>query len=168
MPAFFTRLLSLVTLRRVLAVQIAVSVFSLAAAYTAQYGFHLQPCILCLMQRVPYAAIIVAALTGLFLPPRAQRAVIALCGLAFFAGAGIGFFQVGVEHHWWASIDACGTPFTGGASMEALREQILRASLTPCDVPAFTLFGISMAGFNFLASGAYAIASVVAAARAPK
>jgi len=32
----------------------AAAVFALGNAYTAQYAFDLEPCILCLYQRVPY------------------------------------------------------------------------------------------------------------------
>ena len=37
------------------ALLILVGVGSLGAAYTAQFGFDLEPCVLCLYQRVPFA-----------------------------------------------------------------------------------------------------------------
>ena len=53
----------------------AVSATALANAYIAEYGFGLEPCILCLYQRVPYAVAGVLGLAALFVPSLRFRAV---------------------------------------------------------------------------------------------
>jgi len=129
------------------------SVAALAAAFTAQYGFGLRPCELCLFQRIPYgAAIFFAALAlGLRLDAKSLRIVLGLCFLAFAANAGLALFHVGVEQHWWAGPTAC----TAGAGTVTSIEDLAAMLSKPVDIPqcdkvAWSLFGISMAGYNFL------------------
>jgi len=161
----YTAIMSRFTLRAVAVMQMAVSVLSLAAAYTAQYGFNLQPCILCLYQRVPFAVVIALSIIGLFVPARAARALVALSGTVFLAGAAIAFFHVGVEQHWWEGTSSCGATLHQG-SIEDLRAQIMGAPIVKCDTPAWTLFGVSMAGYNLVMSLGLALASFYAALNA--
>jgi disulfide bond formation protein DsbB len=70
--------------------------------------------------------------------------------LALLVVAGIALFHVGVEHKWWEGSTACVGTSTAGATTEQLTEAILNAPLVRCDVPAWEMFGISMAGYNLL------------------
>ncbi|MBL4690180.1 MAG: disulfide bond formation protein B, partial [Rhodospirillales bacterium] len=65
----------------------AASVAALANAYIAQYTFDLEPCILCLYQRVPYAVAGVLGLVAMLVPGQRSRAVV-LAGGVFLVGAG--------------------------------------------------------------------------------
>ncbi len=138
----------------------------LAAALLAQYVGGLEPCALCVYQRAPYAAAIVLAAAGFAMAGR-RRAVGGLHGLAaavFLAGAGIAAYHVGVEWRWWAGTEACGAaPGAGARSVDELRAQIMAAPAARCDEVAWSLFGVSMAGYNFLVSLALAGFSAVAA-----
>jgi disulfide bond formation protein DsbB len=75
-----------------------------------------------------------------------------LLALVFAAGTALAFYHVGVELHWFAGPSACtasaGTPST----LEALKAQLLHQQPVRCDEPAWALFGISLAGWNLLAS----------------
>jgi disulfide bond formation protein DsbB len=51
---------------------------------------------------------------------------------------------------------ACGSVTITGQSIEALRAQLQGKAIVRCDQPAWTLFGISMAGYNLLASAGMA------------
>src|SRR5689334_10219015 len=84
-----------------------VSISALAAAYIAQYGFGLKPCILCLYQRTPYAVAIALGLLALLIP-RLAHALLILAALTFLAGAGIAGFHAGVEYGWWKGLPSCG------------------------------------------------------------
>lgn len=138
----------------------------LAAALLSQYAGGLEPCALCVYQRAPYAAAIALAAAGLALADR-RRAVGGLHGLAaavFLAGAGIAAYHAGVEWRWWAGTEACGgAPGAGARSVAELRAQIMAAPAVRCDEAAWSLFGVSMAGYNFLASLALAGFSAAAA-----
>ncbi|EWY39618.1 disulfide bond formation protein [Skermanella stibiiresistens SB22] len=140
---------------------------SLLAAFFFQYVIGLQPCVLCIWQRWPYAAVIVmAGLILLIKPgPRARAALLALCGVAFLIGGGIAVFHVGVEQHWWTGTPGCGVP-ASATSVDALRAQIMAAPVVRCDQVAWSLFGVSMAGYNILISLALAVMALAAAARA--
>jgi disulfide bond formation protein DsbB len=68
----------------------------------------------------------------------------------------IGGFHAGVEYGWWQGVTAC-TAIPGTTDADPL-EAILNAPLIRCDIAPWSLFGISLAGWNFLVSGASAVA----------
>lgn len=141
---------------RPLALAIALaSAALLAAAYISQYGFGLRPCPLCLYQRVPYALNIVfgalAALASLRYP-RLVGPILWLAVVSFFADAAIAAFHVGVEQKWWPGLSSCGGALPQNATVEELQAFLSKQGIVRCDEPAWTLFGISMAGYNFLAA----------------
>ena len=143
----------------------ATSVFALGNAYTAQYAFDLEPCILCLYQRVPYVVTGVLGM-GAFLLPAHQTAwkarAVVLSSVVFLIGAGIAFYHVGVEQHWWASVAACGAPSGGGEpqTVDELRQLLMQAKpVKACHEVDWTLFGLSMATYNVAFSLALALAS---------
>jgi disulfide bond formation protein DsbB len=144
----------------------ASSALALALAYVAQYGFALWPCNLCWGQRVPYALALVFGLIALTpaLDAPARRQVALLCAALFLFNAGLAFYHVGVEQKWWLGPSECvGRP--ASFSMEDLAAALTQAGRTGCDEIAFSLFGISMAGYNALAGLALAGALAWAAAR---
>lgn len=156
--------------RLVPAAILAVSLGSLAAALIAQFGFGLQPCILCLYQRVPYAVAALLALPALLpvIPERRRAALVALCGLIFLIGGGIAVFHVGVEQHWWAGTSACaGTPIAA-VDLNDLQAALNTKPVVHCEDVQWRLFGISMAGYNVAASALWGILSLIAARRIAK
>jgi disulfide bond formation protein DsbB len=131
-----------------------------------QYFGGLQPCELCLYQRWPYYAAIVATAVALLSGgDRAMRAVVALCALLFAASTALAFYHVGVEQHWFAGPSACTGSITGATSIEALKAQLLARQPVSCDAPSWTLFGVSLAGLNLIASALLAVACAAAILR---
>jgi disulfide bond formation protein DsbB len=125
----------------------------LGGAYVSQYGFGLYPCEMCWWQRYPHFAAIAFAAIGLAKP--GQRLWPVLAALAVLVSGLIGGFHAGVEYNWWEGITGCATvAASGGDPLEA----ILNAPIVRCDVAPWTLFGISLAGFNFLISTGAALA----------
>ena len=131
----------------------AVSAAALGTAYVAQYVFGLAPCELCLAQRVPYALAGLIALGALFLPADgpAPTWVATISGGLFLIGSAIALYHVGVEQHWWTSVTACGGP-PPVLTLDQLQAGMTKPAVVPCDQPAWTLGGISMAGYNAAAS----------------
>ena len=147
---------------------LAASAGSLLAAFFFQYVVGLQPCILCIWQRWPYAVVIALTILVLTVASRAsklQAVLLALCGVALLFGGGVAVFHVGVEQHWWTGTPGCGVTATAN-SIEALRAQIMAAPVVRCDQVAWSLFGISMAGYNILISLALAAVAFLSARRA--
>lgn len=148
-----------ITPARAVGLVLVASVIVLGSALLSQYVGGLQPCILCVYQRVPYVATIVLSGSALALiafsgqPQLAlTRGVLAVCGVIFLAGAGIAAFHVGVEQGWWQGTDSCSGPDLNAMTVKELREHLLQAPIVRCDEVAWSLFGISMAGYNILTS----------------
>jgi disulfide bond formation protein DsbB len=121
--------------------------------------FGLVPCEMCWWQRWPhYAAVLIALSAFLVKNRKAQLSLVLLAGLAVAISGGIGVFHAGVEYKWWEGITACTAQVKGSNPMDMLTDA-LRRPLIRCDVPQWTLFGISLAGFNaiFSLSGAVII-----------
>ena len=160
------RIVAATTPAGALARVLGASVVVLGAALLSQYVGGLEPCVLCLYQRVPYVlAIAVCALALLFMAvwrgpgkPLVGGAL-ALCGAIFLAGAAIAAFHVGVEQGWWQGTAGCTGPDTSAMTIDELREHLLAAPVVRCDEVAWSLFGISMAGYNLLVSLALAVVS---------
>ncbi|HEY9539480.1 MAG TPA: disulfide bond formation protein B [Kiloniellaceae bacterium] len=141
---------------------------ALGTALASQYWGGLQPCVLCLYQRYAYGVALAFAGLAFLAAAHAlgRRILLMLAGLAFAAGSAIAAFHVGVEQKWWEGTAQCHAPqFPAGATVEQMREILLNQSFAPCDVVSWELLGLSMAGFNVLASAALAALSLWAAFR---
>ena len=126
----------------------------LAGAYVSQYGFGLFPCEMCWWQRWPHFAAVALALVSTMARPK--QAWIALAALAVLVSGLIGAFHAGVEYGWWEGVTGCtGTVQDAGGDPLAA---IMNAPLVRCDVPQWTLAGISLAGFNAIISTLSALA----------
>lgn len=143
---------------------LAASLVALATAFAAQYLGGLQPCVLCVYQRWPYAIVIALALIALALGEQPRGWVVGLAGLVFLAGAAIAVFHVGVEHGWWEGTSECVGDLKAD-SIEALRARIRAAPIVRCTDVAWSFAGISMAGFNALASAVLAVVTLAGARR---
>ena len=126
----------------------------MAGALGSQFIGGLFPCEMCHWQRWPhYAAIVLAALAFVVPGTAGKRALVAAAAIAILVSGGIGVFHAGVEYHWWEGITACSTTMQGsGGSVEEMLDRIMKAPVVRCDVPQWSLFGISLAGFNALFS----------------
>lgn len=144
------------------------SVSLLLGALFFQFVVGIEPCVLCLWQRWAHVAAAILATLALATaarPPRRHGALLAACGLALLAGFAIAVFNVGVEQHWWTGTPGCGVP-APAATLEELSAQLLAAPVARCDQVAWSLFGISLAGYNALVSLPLAVFAGVAARRA--
>lgn len=125
----------------------------LGAALLSQYWGGLAPCELCLLQRWPWSAAIAISLVALFAGSRAALPWVALVlALAFATGVAFAFYHIGVEQHWFAGPSACTASSGGAATIEDVRRQILGTAPVLCDRVQWSLFGVSLAGWNLLAS----------------
>jgi disulfide bond formation protein DsbB len=146
----------------------AVGVLSLGAAFGSQYLGGLQPCPLCIYQRYPYGVVIaLGVLLALFSRQRRLAVLITiLAALALFVDAGIAAFHVGVEQQWWEGLKACeGTIDPTNMTVEELANALKQAPVVDCRKPAFVMFGISMAGYNFLYATVVGIIASILAVR---
>jgi disulfide bond formation protein DsbB len=145
------------TTRQFAGAVLVASVLVLGAALLSQYWGGLSPCELCLLERSPWWVAIAVAAAAWVIGGRLTLSVPAtLLALVFLASAGIAFFHVGVEQHWFAGPTACTASGTAATSVDALRAQLIGKHPVLCDQVQWSLFGISLAGWNLLASIAMA------------
>lgn len=137
----------------------------LGGAIAFQYLGGLSPCEMCYWQRWPHLAAILLALAAIAL--RGQRGLsamlTALAALAILTSGLIGGFHAGVEYGWWEGLTTCATPLSAGGGAgggQSTLDAIMNAPLVRCDVAAWSLLGISMAGYNFLISTGAALAAL--------
>ncbi len=149
---------------------LVISAAMLAIAHGFQTFGHLAPCHLCLKQREVYWAAMavsaVAIVAGLVRPGGLAPRIASLVLAGVFAyGAYLAGFHAGAEWHWWKAPQTCAS--TGPVSLADLKALLGGAgSRAPaCDVAPGRLFGLSMAGWNFVASVVLAGFSLAAAAR---
>ncbi len=129
------------------------SAIVLGAALLSQYWGGLAPCELCLLQRWPWEAAIALALVALIAGSRAALPWVALLlAIVFALGAAVAFYHVGVEQHWFAGPSACTASSGGAMTLEDMKRQILGTAPVLCDRVQWALFGVSLAGWNLLAS----------------
>ena len=152
------------TRNRLILVAAGGSAALLLGALAFQYIGGLFPCPLCMWQRWPHLAAIVAGALSLALPGRVWPLLGALAALAT---AGVGGFHVGVEQGWWAGLDTCSGAGIVGLSTASLLDPTANVPAPArCDDIAWSLLGISMAGWNMLIS--LALAAVWLAAAKPR
>ncbi|PPB81504.1 disulfide bond formation protein DsbB [Albidovulum inexpectatum] len=123
------------------------------------------PCKLCLWQRWPHAAAIVAGLAFFATNARFLTWIGALS--AGLTGA-IGIYHTGVELRWWEGPSTCTSSGNLSGSAEDLMRQIMEAPLIRCDEVAWSLFGLSMASWNAILSFALMAVWIMAARRGAK
>lgn len=137
--------------RQLFLLMFAASLAVLLGAYGFQYIGGLAPCKLCLYQRIPYALVILISGGAILWPASARLAHGALI-VIFAVSAGLGVHHAGVEWHWWAGPASCSNLLGGAANIEELTAMILAAPVVRCDEVPWSLFGISLAGYNALIS----------------
>lgn len=127
-----------------------------------QYFAHFPPCEMCHWQRWP---LIAAALVGLgggyFANDNMTRWLALLAILLVAVSGGIGAYQAGVEWHWWPGPDAC----TGARFVFHGAGDLNTPGAVRCDVAAWRLLGVSLAGYNALISLGAACTGLVALIR---
>jgi disulfide bond formation protein DsbB len=125
------------------------------------------PCELCLTERYAYYAgvpLLFAALVLLSAGlPRSAAVVFFLTGLAFIANAVLGGYHAGVEWHFWPGPGACTGVQQLSTSAGDLMNALAKTRVVRCDEAAWRMFGISLAGWNALASALIAVLALRAA-----
>jgi disulfide bond formation protein DsbB len=143
-----------------------VALAALAAVWILQ-GMGYEPCELCLTERYAfYAGAPLAALTA-FLASRSAhglaRAGFVLIALIFLANVGLAFYHVGVEEHWWAGPTACTGSLSGTLDVNNLAKALETTKVVRCDEVQLRILGLSLAGWDVVASAALAIYAALAA-----
>jgi disulfide bond formation protein DsbB len=139
---------------------LAGSLALLAGAFGFEHIGGLVPCEMCWWQRWALMATAFFAADALALCVVARRqpamaavvtatAWVAILGLA--SNAGLALYHAGVEQKWWQGLTRCTAPPVAGDARTMMAD-ILAQPLVRCDAIPWQMFGISMAGWNFVIS----------------
>ena len=148
------------------------SAAALSLAFISEYVFGLQPCILCLYQRAPFAVAIFLGLLSFWaacLSPKAAPYTLGLLGITFSAGALIAAYHTWLERLWWKSfIEGCAVPSMEGNITDVLAKIEATTDVVRCDEIAWVdpVLGLSMANYNVIFSLLLAFLAFSAACRA--
>ena len=126
-----------------------VAALVLGTAFTFQV-FGYPPCELCWWQRYPYMAIMGVSIVGTAVRALPRRALLVILALLFLTDAGIAGFHAGVEQRWWEGLSTCSGYVDITDNIDDALQSIMNAPLVRCDDIAWSLFGVSMAGYNLL------------------
>jgi disulfide bond formation protein DsbB len=136
----------------------------LVGAFAFQYMGGLPPCALCIWQRWPHAVAAIIAAVLMVAPPALRRPLLAIGALAALTTAAIGGYHAGIEQGWWSGPTSCtgSGPGLSGLSGTDLLDMTAPAQVVMCDEIPWTFAGLSMAGWNTVASLGLAMIWVVA------
>ncbi|MDI1285402.1 MAG: disulfide bond formation protein B [Reyranella sp.] len=132
----------------------------LGGALYFQYLLGLAPCEMCHWQRWPHIASIVVGLLAFtsFARPGLAATFAGLAVAALAVTSAIGLIHAGVELHWWQGPQTCTGTIPRGLSADELKKYLFGARMVRCDDIVWSLWGISMAGWNAVLSGVLALA----------
>ena len=140
---------------------------TIAGAWWFEFVAGLEPCPLCLEQRLPYYLGMPLALLAIVLAhtakPRAAGMALAAFALLMVYGAGLGVYHSGIEWELWKGPDAC----SGGGEIPrdagSLLESLGQGRVPSCTEAAWRFLGLSLAGYNVLLSAALTVIAAIGA-----
>lgn len=141
----------------------------LAYALYAQYGLGLEPCPLCIFQRVTLIALGVVFLAAALQHPRGGGRYVyaALAGLAALATAALATRHLYIQSQPPGSISSCGAPLEVMLQYSPLTE-VVRKVLTgggECSQINWTFAGVAMPAWVLVAALVLGLAGVLANSR---
>ena len=149
------------------ALRVLVAALAILAAVWILQGVGYTPCELCLTERYAFYANAPLALIAAYLASRGAsgvaRAVLVLIALVFLLNAGLAFYHVGVEEHWWPGPTACTGALNAPVDVKDLVKQLDSARVARCDEVQLRIVGLSLAGWDVVASAALALYAAFAA-----
>src|SRR5216684_4275655 len=144
---------------------------TILGAYYFQYVMGLQPCPLCLEQRIAYyvsipLAIVVAVAAGRDASRSVVVAGLGVIALTMLFNSGFALFHAGVEWKWWPGPQECSGPLTDLSAGGDLLSSLTNLTIVRCDEAAWRFLGLSLAGYDVLISLALAAIAASGAAAA--
>ena len=135
----------------------AIGAAAIGGALIFEHVFGLQPCPLCLEQRIAYyVSIPLAVLLLIGISAGAARKVLLAGFVVIAAGmlwnAGLGVYHSGVEWGWWPGPQDCSGPVNSLGSAGNLLKKIESIRIVRCDEVQWRFLGLSLAGYNVLIS----------------
>ena len=129
-----------------------ISSLMLLSAFYLEYFHGALPCDLCITQRWFHGAIIAYSFVVIFIIKKTQisKYLLLLSGAVLWLSSSLaGLYHFGIELSFWPGPDECSSNID--FSKDTLT-YLLNKSTIKCDEILFEMFGLSLAGWNALAS----------------
>ncbi|MEK6734113.1 MAG: disulfide bond formation protein B [Pseudomonadota bacterium] len=117
------------------------SFLALCGAYFSEILWQLEPCILCIYQRIPYFLIIIISALKF---PRSRKYLSFLIIIFLFIEIGLAFYHLGIERHVFNESSICNTDLNISSALSTTK---LASS---CSLAEFKFMNLSMAEWNFI------------------
>jgi disulfide bond formation protein DsbB len=143
---------------RALTLSALVSAALLAGAHFFETFGGLVPCILCLDQREAHWTGLAVSTAGMviskiFKSKIGATAAVGAVALVYLVSAGLAFYHTGVEYGYWPGPAICSGGGLDGVDVNDLAASLgERANAPSCEDVQWRFLGVSMAGYNLLAS----------------
>ena len=128
-----------------------ISLVALITAYFVEYILGYQPCNLCLMERIPFAAALLIILIG-YKFKNLEKQFILLLIIIFFAASILSLYHFGIEQGFIEESLVCDLQNSLKIlSKEEILQQ-LQVKKVNCKDVSFKIFGLSLTTFNIIIS----------------
>ena len=128
-----------------------VSFVALISAYFIEYVLGHQPCNLCLMERIPYAAALVIVIFN-YKFNHLEKYFILLLSIVFLASTLLSLYHLGIEQGFIEESLVCDLQNSSKIlSKEEILKQLQEKRVSCKDV-TFKMFGLSLTSYNILIS----------------
>ena len=143
-------------LSNIIFIALLASLGMLGGAYGFEYIGGLYPCDLCWPQRYAHMAVIIFAAFAFYFKKSNTVKWLRfkmMTTFSYMVSVGYSGYHAGVEQKWWEGPDSCtlNTDATK-VSVEEFFKSLENVPLIRCDEIPWEMFGLSMAGYNFLIS----------------
>ena len=130
---------------------LAFSILSLSIAYFIQYVLGHKPCNLCIIERIPYIAVIIF-ISLIFILNKYQKIISSLILILFIFGAVVSFYHFGIEQGFFSESLVCDLGNSQPLNKEDLLNQLKKTEIVSCKDVTFRFLGLSLATINTVIS----------------
>ena len=133
-------------------IYLLISFLMLSSAFYLEYFHGALPCDLCITQRWFHGAIITYSLIIILILNKisiSKKLLLVGGGILWLSSSVAGLYHFGIEMNFWTGPDGCSSNID--FSKDTLT-YLLNKSPIKCDEIMFEIFGLSLAGWNALAS----------------
>jgi len=139
-------------INNIIKISLVISSLMLISAFYLEYFHGALPCDLCITQRWLHGAIIVYSLIISFIlniTSISKKLLLLGVGILWLSSSTAGFYHFGIEMSFWTGPDGCSSNIVFSKNTLAY---LMNKSPIMCDEIMFEIFGLSLAGWNALAS----------------
>jgi disulfide bond formation protein DsbB len=138
--------------KNIFKISFLISSLMLLSAFYLEYFHDAFPCDLCITQRWFHALIISYSLIAIFISKSrffTNKLILIGLSITWIASSVAGLYHFGIEMNFWTGPDGCSSSID--FSKDTLK-YLLNKSPIKCDEVMFSIFGLSLAGWNALMS----------------